>query len=211
MFDLPSDSRFRNSIGLVRMKIYSQIIGNIADEVWHDVQPQPQVEYVVLDQWTAQKSRFVAHLADGRECAIALGRNTRLRDGDILAYDADEHRMLVVRLCLSEVMIVDCRALRDESPDEIVQTAVELGHALGNQHWPAVVKGLRVYVPLTVDKKVMRSVMHTHNLPHLAVSFLSADDVVPYLAPHEVRRLFGGAAHSEHHHTPHNTAHYEHR
>ena len=43
-----------------------------------------------------------------------------------------------------------------------MRTCVELGHALGNQHWPALVKGDRVFVPLTVDRKVMASVMNTH-------------------------------------------------
>jgi urease accessory protein len=64
---------------------------------------------------------------------------------------------------------------------------------LGNQHWPAVVKGLTVYVPLTVDKTVMRSVMETHHLEGLTVVFRPGQAVIPYLAPHEVRRLFGGA------------------
>ena len=45
--------------------------------------------------------------------------------------------------------------LKGEALDVVVRTAFELGHALGNQHWPAVVKGDRVYVPLTVDRKVM--------------------------------------------------------
>ena len=79
---------------------------------------------------------------------------------------------------------------------------MELGHALGNQHWPAVVREDCVYVPLTVDRKVMLSVMRTHRLEHIAYSFRPGEEVIPYLAPHEVRRLFGGAeagAHAHHH------------
>ena len=53
------------------------------------------------------------------------------------------------------------RAGRSSRPRSRMRTCVELGHALGNQHWPALVKGNRVYVPLTVDRKVM-ALGHEH-------------------------------------------------
>ncbi len=80
------------------------------------------------------------------------------------------------------------------------RTCVELGHAIGNQHWPAVVKGDRVYVPLTVDHNVMSSVMRTHAFEGIRYEFVPAAEVIPYLAPHESRRLFGAAEIPGHHH-----------
>ena len=63
-------------------------------------------------------------------------------------------------------MVVDLDGLLGRSrPRSLARTCVELGHALGNQHWPAVVKGTRVYVPLTVDRRSWRSVMKTHAFP----------------------------------------------
>ena len=62
-------------------------------------------------------------------------------------------------------------------------------------------------VPLTVDKKVMESVMRTHRIEHVDYAFRSGEEVIPYLAPHEIRRLFGGASHaSETEHTHHHHA-----
>jgi len=49
--------------------------------------------------------------------------------------------------------------------------AMELGHAIGNQHWPAVVKDNCVFVPLAVDKQVMLAVMQTHGLPGVEYAF----------------------------------------
>jgi urease accessory protein len=63
------------------------------------------------------------------------------------------------------------------------------------------VKGDHVYVPLTVDRKVMSSVMHTHHFEGISFEFLPGGDIVPYLAPHESRRLFGGAEGPVHAHT----------
>jgi urease accessory protein len=49
-----------------------------------------------------------------------------------------------------------------------------------------------VFVPLTVDKTVMLSVLNTHHIEGTDYHFRSGVEVIPYLAPHEVRRLFGG-------------------
>ena len=141
------------------------------------------------------------------EYAVALERHSQLLDGDILEYDPADRRMVVLRIRLNEVLVADLTSLARETPEEIIHIALELGHAIGNQHWPAVVKGCRVMVPLTVDKKVMESVMRTHRIEHVDYAFRSGEEVIPYLAPHEIRRLFGGASHaSETEHTHHHHA-----
>lgn len=71
---------------------------------------------------------------------------------------------------------------------------VELGHALGNQHWAAVVKDRRVYVPLVVARAVMASVMNTHSFQGVTYSFVPGAEVIACLTPHEARRLFGSVA-----------------
>src|SRR5258705_13522815 len=97
-------------------------------------------------------------------------------------------------------MIVHVDELGAAAPELMVRTCVELGHALGNQHWPALVKGTRVFVPLTVDRKVMASVMKTHRFENLRYEFVPGAEIIPYLAPHESRRLFGGAEGPVHSH-----------
>jgi len=91
------------------------------------------------------------------------------------------------------VLIIDLSALSGVPWDVAMARCVELGHALGNQHWPAVVKGRRVYVPLTVARAVMASVMKTHSFEGVTYAFVPGAEVIPYLAPHEARRLFGAA------------------
>jgi urease accessory protein len=97
-------------------------------------------------------------------------------------------------------MIVHLGDLTTLAPEIAMRTCVELGHAMGNQHWPALVKNNLVYVPLTVDRKVMASVMKTHRFEGIRYEFVSGREVVPYLAPHESRRLFGGAEGPVHSH-----------
>ena len=98
-------------------------------------------------------------------------------------------------------MIVHLDELMRLAPEAAMRTCIELGHAMGNQHWPALVKDTAVYVPLTVDRKVMASVMSTHHFEGIRYEFVSGRDIIPYLAPHESRRLFGGAEGPVHSHT----------
>ena len=184
------------------MEIFTAILGNLHREPWKSRAEGAETEYIDLDQWTAQKSRFTARGDRGGDYAVALARRTQLLDGDVVGYDPEARGIVAVRIRLSDVLVIDLSGLERLEPRRIARAAVELGHALGNQHWPAVVREDCVYVPLTVDRKVMLSVMRTHRLEHIAYSFRPGEEVIPYLAPHEVRRLFGGAeagAHAHHH------------
>lgn len=181
-------------------EIYTEVVGNIYMPDWSETLRGVEIERVELDQWTAQKSRFVVRGDLGGEYAVALKRNTRVLNGDILNYDSDRNRAVVIYVRLNDVLVVDLQGLRDLPRELQLQRAVELGHALGNQHWPAVVKGERIFVPLTVDRKVMESVMDTHHIEGIRYRFQPGEEVIPYLAPHEIRRLFGGTDHPAHQH-----------
>ncbi|MBO4984270.1 MAG: urease accessory protein UreE [Bacteroides sp.] len=182
------------------MKTITEIIGNMHDPQWKQRLQELEVTYLMLDQWTAQKSRFLLTTDRGEEIPVALTRHAQITDGDIILYNPAEKRAIVLRLELNPVLVIDLGNLQQRSAEEIIRRSVELGHALGNQHWPAVVKGTKVFVPLTVDKKVMQSVMDTHHFEDVSYEFCTGQEVIPYLAPHEVRRLFGGVGQSGHIH-----------
>lgn len=193
------------------MEVYTEILGNTHSPEWHEkiFHHDIDVEYVFLDQWTAQKSRFLGKGDKNNEYPIALKRHSQIADGDVIYYNPDEKRAVVLRLALSPVLVIDMSGLEGRTPEDIIRISVELGHAIGNQHWPAVVKGTKVYVPLTVDKKVMLSVMETHHIEGIKFQFEEGTDIIPFLAPHEVRRLFGGAGQESHSHE-HIHAHIQH-
>jgi urease accessory protein len=190
------------------MDLVECVVGNINDPKWHAELEQAEVDILKLDQWEAQKNRLRKSTRDGTEIALSLARTSHLRDGDILLWDEISRKAVIVEIQFRSVMVVHLEALLKESHEILIQTTVELGHALGNQHWPAVVKGTRVYVPVTVDEKVMASVMRTHAFPGISFEFVPGHDVIPYLAPDEARRLFGGTDVVPHQHEAH--AYHEH-
>ena len=180
--------------------LIESILGNIDDPNWKPRLAGARLDALALDHWEAQKNRLRKRTESGTEVAISLDRGAFLRDGDILVWDERAHTAVVARITLRDVMVIHIDAPVHAATELLLRTCVELGHALGNQHWPALVKGTRVFVPLTVDRKVMTSVMDTHRFEHLRYEFVPGAEIIPYLAPHESRRLFGGAEGPVHSH-----------
>ncbi|KXF77048.1 urease accessory protein UreE [Paramesorhizobium deserti] len=187
--------------------LIEQVLGNTKEVLWKQKLDSARIDWLVLDQWEAQKNRLRKRTSGDLEVAISLDRNTHLHDGDILIWDEAGSCAVVVKTELKSVMVIDLGNVATQSPEIILRTCFELGHALGNQHWPAVVKGSKVFVPLTIDQKVMSSVMRTHDFSGITFEFVPGEDVIPYLAPHESRRLFGGAEPASHAHADHGHMH----
>jgi urease accessory protein len=174
------------------------VLGSSADSEWAGRLRTAHVDVLRLDQADAQKSRLRTRTSSGTDVAFSLDRGTQLRDGDVLHWDEQLRSAIVARVDLKDVMVIDLSALLEQPQEESMAICVRLGDALGNQHWAAVVKGTRVYVPLTVAWEVMASVMKTHGFPGIVWSFMPGAEVIGHLTPNEARRLFGAA--DGHHH-----------
>jgi urease accessory protein len=174
------------------------VLGSSAEDGWAGRLAGARVDVLHIGQAEAQKSRLRKKTASGTEVAVSLDRGTRLRDGDILYWDDDRRAAIIAHVDLGDVMIIDLTALATRPVAEAMSECVELGHALGNQHWAAVVKDLRVYVPLTIAGTVMASVMKTHAFERVTYFFAPGAEVAGLLTPNEARRLFGTAS-GDHH------------
>lgn len=191
------------------MKVYNKILGNIHSKEWSERLEGVTIDHIELDQWNAQKSRLLAVGTSGKAYAMAFERGHKLSDGDIIEYDHQASTLSVVRLKLGDVMVVDLSSLRLRPIEEAIAVAVEIGHALGNQHWATLIRGESLMVPLTVDRKVMLGVMRTYNFDGIAFAFRPGSEIVPYLSPSEIRSLFGSTSpesnSAPHHHTHHHS------
>lgn len=182
------------------MILVESTLGNLSDPVWQERAQLAVVDLLVLEQWEAPKSRLRKASRGGVELAISLPRTEHLHDGDVLYYDEAGKVIVAARIALKDVLVIELEGLEKLSPTEILRTCFELGHGLGNQHWPAVIKGSTVYVPLSVDQKVMASVMRTHAFEHVKTHFAPGEEVAARLDAKEVRLLFAGADATPHHH-----------
>lgn len=174
------------------MQLVEKVLGNIHGSEWKSKLEQADVDILELSQWDAQKNRLRKDTQKGKPIAISLDRDVFLHDGDILLWNEETREAVVCRIDLCEVLVIDLSSLQKKTPEQIIEQCVQLGHALGNQHWPAVVKNGHVYVPLAVNRLVMNSVMNTHHFNDVKYTFIPGAEVVHQLDPAESRKLFGG-------------------
>src|SRR5690625_2925259 len=185
------------------MILVNEVLGNIKDSEWQEKTQSATIDELILEQWEAPKNRLRKASKGGMELAIALPREQHLHDGDVLHYDEAENVIVVAKIALKDVLVIELHGLEKLSPQEILRSCFELGHGLGNQHWPAVIKGSTVYVPLSVDQKVMASVMRTYAFDHVKTYFAPGEEIAAKLDANEVRLLFAGADATPHHHHHH--------
>jgi urease accessory protein len=186
----------RPSAELLRV---SAVLGNMSDGDWPAKLGASRIDVLHLGAAEAQRSRLRKRTAGGMDVAIGLERGVQLCDGDVLHWDEAERTALVARVDLGEVLVIDLSSLLEEPVETLLSRCVEVGHAVGNQHWPAVVKASQVYVPLTVSQEAMEAVMEAHRIEGVSWWFARGADVLPDLAPHEARLLFAGGAGGESH------------
>ena len=171
------------------MIVVEEILGNLGEDArlgdlhrrWQAAERAETVELTPLE---AQKGRLRTVTDKGTPLGLSLGRGTALRDGDVLYLNEAEERMIVARLKPEEVLVITVKP--SASAADLIRVAVHLGHVLGNQHWPVKVEGTSVYVPVSVDKKVMETVLKTYDLQGIEYRFEQGGvGVIPRVVPHE--------------------------
>lgn len=175
------------------MYLIEKTIGNInscsdfdpfAENIKHDI--------LVLEQWEAQKSRCRKKSQFGYDIGLSLDRNHRLNDGDILLYDKSNFYLLSVKINLRRVLVINIEKFDMERNTDILTQTFKLGHALGNQHWKAIIKGYLVFIPVVVADKMLSSVLKTHGYTDEQYFFTEGEKILRLLTPSESRLLFGG-------------------
>lgn len=176
------------------MILIENVLGNINSDNYKKFLSEGYTnDILILEQWEAQKSRCRKKSVQGVDIGLALDRGVLLSDGDVLLVDENSNYILTVQINLRDVMMVSLDKFEKSSFEDIICNVFELGHALGNQHWKAIIKGYKVYVPLTVEMKMMNSVMKTHGYDAAEYEFVAGSKIRPLLTPSESRLLFGGA------------------
>ena len=171
------------------MIVIEEILGNVdgdasLGDLYRQCQATGRVETVELTPLEAQKGRLRTVTDKGTPIGMSLGRGTVLRDGDVLYLNESEGRLIVARLKPEEVLVISVKPAL--SAADLLRVAVQLGHVLGNQHWPVRIEGTSVYVPVSVDKKVMETVLKTYGLEGIEYRFERGSvGAIPRVVPHE--------------------------
>ena len=182
------------------MILVERILGHQSSVEWRNVLDESDTDNLILEPWEIGKSRLKKQTENGRDIAVALDREFSLRHGDVLYHSPDENVLIVAKLMLGNVMVIDLKSSLKHYLDSqvLAKRCLELGHGLGNQHWPMVVKNEYIFVPLMVDQKMMESVMKTHGFDTMDYYFVDGDDISHQLTATEMRLLFASHDHTHH-------------
>lgn len=170
------------------MHVVNRVLGNInADESLSlEVQrldKQKKVERVLVPFHDAGRRRVRVRTDQGTDIGVDLPLDEALQDGDVLPVGDDADRLVLIEVAPSEALAL--RMSREIPADQLFEFGVRLGHMLGNQHWPITVKEDIVYAPLTIDHKVMETVVRTHGFDGIEFEFVPVrPGEVPSAMPH---------------------------
>lgn len=154
------------------MEIAQTYLGNINQDpnLALSIAKQTCLE-VSLQDSDRQKGRIHAHTNSGVAVGIIKGRDRTLQDGDL--YQTDSQKLVLIRLQERELLVLDFSQV--DSKVAIVKL-VELGHTLGNHHFPIVVKNSQIYVQLVTDKSSLEKLINSTQIPSLKYSYHQSDD-----------------------------------
>jgi urease accessory protein len=132
----------------------NSIVGNIRDDdkltLKYRVMSENRLsEIVQISRTEAGRVRMRKTSDKGNDVAIALPQNTHLRNGDVLLLTAD--RMIVVEITPEKVAVVSFKTITD---DHLFETAVRVGHTIGNLHRPIRLEDNKIFIPIQADSEL---------------------------------------------------------
>jgi urease accessory protein len=137
-----------------------------------------KAESILLTRNESEKSRMRKVSNKGTEVALTMPAGSCLNDGDVILSDDD--RMIIVKRQSESVALVTI--LKGTSNENLLATAVKIGHTIGNLHRPLKIEGNRIYFPIQALSEIELFEKLFANLrDHLEIR---SDDIV-FQAEHE--------------------------
>jgi len=131
------------------MLVAGEVLGRLGDACFAGREVDP-----VDVTWSeAGRSRLRRRSHAGVDIATDVPRGAYLADGAVLSDDGV--RVIAVRRPPEPTLVI--RLTEDQRVGSLVEQAVRIGHAFGNQHVPVEAAGTTLLVPLTTSESVARA------------------------------------------------------
>ena len=189
------------------MKRVDGVVGNVdrdpglADAV-AEHEDAGTLETVVLDDTERRRSRLRVTTDAGTDLGVLVDQ-PELTAGDVLVLDDD--RAVVVAFEEREAFVVEFPAA-----EAAIETAIELGHRIGNQHWDVAVEGDTVYVPVEADRAIIEDVLGPYLPPEATTRYETVDAERFIESEDSDAEMAGHGADHEHAHGDHEHTHGDH-
>lgn len=133
----------------------NKIIGNInSDSDLHEkyqaMMKNNKIEQIQVSRLEADRTRIRKLSNKGTDLALTMEPGSHINDGDIVLLT--EERMIIAKRESENIVIVSLNS--DISTQQILETAIKLGHIIGNMHRPIKVTNNKIYFPIQSDSEI---------------------------------------------------------
>jgi len=133
----------------------NKIVGNINSdsdlyEKYQDMLKKDKVEKIRVSRLEADRIRMRKVSNKGTDLALTLVPGSHIYDGDVVLLA--EERMVIAKRETENVAILTLN--NDASTQRLLDTAIKLGHIIGNMHRPIRVTNNKVYFPIQCDSEI---------------------------------------------------------
>lgn len=122
---------------------------------------------VTLQESDRHKGRIHAHTDSNVAIGIIKSRDRSLQSGDL--FKTNSGKLVLINLQEPELMVLDLSSLKSNIS---ATKLVNLGHVLGNHHYPMMVRGQKIYIQLATDKLILEKLIKDLNIPSLQISYI---------------------------------------
>ena len=133
----------------------NKIVGNInsdsdLQEKYQTMMKNDNVEKIQVSRLEADRTRIRKLSNKGTDVAMTMEPGSHINDGDVLLLT--EAKMVIAKRESENVAIVSLDS--DVSTEQILETAIKLGHIIGNMHRPIKVTNNKIYFPIQSDTEI---------------------------------------------------------
>ena len=132
-----------------------KIIGNINSDShlrvkYQDMLKSEHVEKIEFTRLESERSRIRKVSDRGTDLALIMVPGSRINDGDVLL--VTEEKMVIAKRLSENVAIISLK--KNISADQLFETAIKLGHTIGNMHRPIKITDGKIYFPLQSQSEI---------------------------------------------------------
>lgn len=132
------------------------IIGNVNSDShlkdkYQDMLKSDQVEKIEITRYESARSRIRKVSDKGTDLALTLVPGTHINDGDVVLLT--EGKMVIAKKVSESVAII---SLKDNisAADQLFETAIKLGHTIGNMHRPIKITNGKILFPIQSQSEI---------------------------------------------------------
>jgi urease accessory protein len=141
------------------MLTIDHVVGNIYNDAklrttYRDFVSKQQDETFLITRTESQRQRMRKVSNKGTDIALNLQSGSQhLRHGDVLLLN--DNQIVVVEIKPENVLQVEIlKETLTDSPENLLQIPVQIGHTIGNLHRPIMLDGSRIYFPIQAESEI---------------------------------------------------------